>query len=107
MKRKAAFAVEEDPETGEAVLGTESSASMSLPPELGRERRKSWRRSASDFVSDSESVHLGSVLEVIGQSKKEDSLLTIVAGEHDDNEEVWKPCKDSGTKFRLFVLKGK
>jgi hypothetical protein len=107
MKRKAAFAAEEDPETGEAVLGTESSASFFLSPEQSRERRKSWRRSGSDFVRDSESFHLGSALDVIRQSKNEETLLTIIAGEHDDNAEVWKECKNSGTKFRLFALKGR
>jgi hypothetical protein len=107
MKRKPAFAEEEDPETGEAVLGTESSASFSLSPEQSRERRKTWRRSASDFVSDSESLYLGSLLDVLKQSKEEEPLLTIVAGEHDDNPtaEAWKECENSGTKFRLFPIK--
>ncbi|KAF8848153.1 hypothetical protein BDZ45DRAFT_811008 [Acephala macrosclerotiorum] len=109
MKRKPAFAEEEDPETGEAVLGTESSASFSLSPEQSRERRKTWRRSASDFVSDSESSYLGSLLDVLKQSKEEESLLTIVAGEfeHDDTPtaEAWKECENSGTKFRLFPIK--
>ena len=71
MKRKAAFVEEEHPETGEAVLGTESSASIFLTPEQSRERRKTWRRSDSDFASDSESTHLGTVLNVIEQSKDE------------------------------------
>jgi hypothetical protein len=106
MKRKAAFAEEEDPETGEAVIGTESSASIFLSPEESRERRKSWRRSGSDFINDSDVLQLGTALDVIKKSRKEGSLLTIVAGEHDDNEEVWKECKESGMKFRLFVLKG-
>jgi hypothetical protein len=106
MKRKAAFLEEEDPETGEAVLGTESSASIFLSPEESRERRKSWRRSGSDFVSDSESTHLGTVLNVIEEWKSKEAYLTVIAGEHEDNVEVWKECKSAGTKFRLFALKG-
>jgi hypothetical protein len=107
MKQKPAFAEEEDPETGEAVLGTASSASISLSPEESRERRTSWRRSASDFVSDSESVYLGPLLDVLKQSKHEESLLTVVAGENDDTGEAWKECENSGTKFRLFPIKGR
>ena len=107
MKRKAAFVEEEDSKTGEAVLGTESSASIFLPPEQSSERRKTWRRSGSDFVSDLDSTHLGTVLNVVEQSKNEGGLLTVVAGEHEDNAEVWKECKNAGTKFRLFALKGR
>ena len=106
MKRKAAFAEEEDPETGEAVAGTESSASFSLSPEQNRERRKMWRKSASDFVNGSEAVRLGSVLDLLKQRKEGVALLTIVAGEHDDHERAWKECEDSGRKFRLFRVKG-
>jgi hypothetical protein len=107
MKRKPspAFAEEEDPETGEAVLGTSSHASLSLSPEQSHERRKTWRRSASDFASDLQSIHLGSAFDVIKQSAG-GGLLTLVAGDHDDNGEVWKECQNSGTKFRLFPLKG-
>ncbi|PMD58545.1 uncharacterized protein K444DRAFT_614309 [Hyaloscypha bicolor E] len=105
MKRKAAFVEEEGLETGEAVLGTESSASIFLPPGQSSERRKTWRRSGSDFVSDLESTHLGTVLNVVEQSKNEGGLLTVVAGEHEDNAEVWEECKNAGTKFRLFALK--
>jgi hypothetical protein len=97
---------EEDPETGEAVLGTESSASIVLSPEQSRERRKVWRRSDSDFASDSKSTHLGTVLNVIEELKGQESLLTVVAGEYEDNAEVWKECKNAGTKFRLIALKG-
>lgn len=107
MKRKAAFVEEEDSKTGEAVLGTESSASIFQPPEQSSERRKTWRRSGSDFVSDLDSTHLGTVLNVVEQSKNEGGLLTVVAGEHEDNAEVWKECKNAGTKFRLFALKGR
>jgi hypothetical protein len=106
MKRKAAFVEEEDSKTGEVVLGTESSASIFLPPEQSSEQRKTWRRSGSDFVSDLESTHLGTVLNVVEQSKNEGGLLTVVAGEHEDNAEVWEECKNAGTKFRLFALKG-
>ena len=109
MKRKAAFVEEEDPKTGEAVLGTESSASIFLSPEQSRERRKVWRRSDSDFTSDSKSTHLGTVLNVIEELKGQESLLTVVAGEYEDNAdiaEVWKECKNAGTKFRLIALKG-
>jgi len=107
MKQKPAFAEEEDPETGEAILGTTNSSSFSLPPEQSRERRKSWRRSASDFVSHSESVYLGSLLDLLNQSKHEEPLLTIVAGENDDTADAWKECENSGTKFRLFPIKGR
>ena len=106
MKRKPAFAEEEDPETGEAVLGTENSASFSLSPEQGRERRRMWRKSASDFVSDSEAVHLGSVLNLLKQRQEGDGQLTIVAGDHDDHEKAWKECENLGRKFRLFRVKG-
>lgn len=108
MERKPspAFAEEEDPETGEAVLGTSSHASLFLSPEQSHERRKTWRRSASDFASDLQSIHLGSALDVIKQSGEGGSLLTLVAGDHEDNVEVWKECQNSGTKFRLFPLRG-
>lgn len=105
MKPQPAFAEEEDPKTGEAVLGTENSASFSSLPEQSSKRRKIWRNSESNFTSDSESLHLGLLLDVLKQPKQ-DALLTIVAGEHDDNEEVWKECEKSGGKFRLFPLKG-
>lgn len=110
MKRKveAAFAAEEDPETGEAVLGTESRASIFSPADeqSSSEKRKSWRKSDSDFASDAESTHLGTVLDVIEELKGRNTFLTVLAGDHEDNAEVWKECKNAGTKLRLFALKG-
>jgi len=106
MKRKPAFIEEEDPETGEAVLGTETSASFFLSAEQNRERRRMWRKSASDFVSDSEAVHLGSILDLLKQRQEKDGLLTIVAGVHDDDEKAWRECENSGGKFRLISGKG-
>lgn len=107
MKRKAAFAEEEDPITGEAILGTETSASFSLSPEQDRERRRKWRKSASDFVmTDSDSVYLGPMLNMIKQAKEHDDLVTIVGGEYEDHEEVWKECQNVGSKFRYFSPKG-
>src|ERR1700759_4790637 len=98
MKRKPAFAADEDPITGEAIYGTESSSSFSLSPEQSRERRRSWRKSDSDFVSDSESSYLGSLLHVLQQLKGKSLVTTIVAGENEDTTEAWKECENSGTK---------
>lgn len=106
MKRKPAFVEEEDPETGEALLGTESSASFSLSPEQSREKRKSWRKSGSDFMSDSKSEYLGSVLDALKQSQGEETVVTIVTGKYEDNAEVWRECENSGIKYRLFPSNG-
>ena len=66
---------------------------------------KIWR-SASEFTSDLQSIHLGSALDVIKQLGEGGNLLTLLAGDHEDNAEVWKECQNSGTQFRLFPLKG-
>lgn len=58
-------------------------------------------------MGDSISRDLGPMLEVLElHGKKRNELLTIVAGEHEDNAEVWKKCQDSGVKFRMFPLQG-
>lgn len=108
MKRKPepATAGDEDPETGEVIVGTEHSASISESPEDKPERRKKWRRSSSDFHNDCTSKYLGSVLDVIIEAKKGE-MLSIVAGKHDDNGEVWKECEKLGFKYRAFYTEGK
>lgn len=109
MKRKAEPAsVEEEVEdirTGDIIRKAANSASITSSSDQS-ERRRQWRKSDLDFKSGSASKFLGPMLEVIGQGKEEE-MLTIMAGEHEDNQEVWRDCEKSGRKYRAFYHVGK
>lgn len=112
MKRKAEPASveeeDEDPKTGEVFLKAGERASITSSSDQF-ERRSKWRKSDLDFRRGSASKYLGSILDVIGQAKeaKEGEMFTILAGEHEDNQNVWKECEKLGRKYRAFYLAGK
>jgi hypothetical protein len=110
MKRKSQSACVEDvdPQTEEPILGTQSSASISPPAHESHLRRKIWRKSGQHLYECRDSEDLGLVLDVI--SKTDQEILTVIAGEHEDNKEVWEECqrasRESGKKLRVFNLPG-
>lgn len=109
MKRKAEPATleveEEDPRTGDFRRGAVATASITSSSDQF-ERRRQWRKSDLDFKSGSASKYLGPMLAVIGQAK-EGEMLTILAGDYEDNMNVWQACEKSGRKYRAFYLGGK
>jgi hypothetical protein len=108
MKRNAEPASleeeEEDPRTGDIRRKAAASASITSSSDQF-ERRRKWRKSDLDFQTGSASKSLGSMLEIIGLAK-EGEMLTVLAGEHEDNAKVWKDCEKSGRKYRVFYLVG-
>jgi hypothetical protein len=111
MKRKAEPASieeeEEDPKTGEILLKPGESASITSSPDQ-YERRRQWRKSDLDFQSGSASEPLGSMTEVISEANlPEGEIFTVLAGEYDDNVEVWKECERLGRQYRAFYFAGK
>ncbi len=95
-----------DSETEEIIQGTQNSASIFSSFEQASERRRVWRKSQGKFYECQESKFLGSVLDIISQSREED-FLTINAGKHDDNPAVWKDCEESKKKHRIFYWPGR
>jgi hypothetical protein len=110
MKRKVQSASVEDvdPQTEEPILGTSNSASISPPAEESHSRRKAWRQSGQHLYECRDSEDLGLVLDVL--SNADQDILTIIAGEHDDNGAVWAPfeaaAKKSGKRHCVFYLSG-
>jgi hypothetical protein len=108
MKRKAEPASleeeEEDPKTGDILRKSAASSSITSSSDQF-ERRRKWRKSDLDFQSGSAAKALGSMLEVIDQAK-EGQMLTVLAGEHEDNADIWQECEKLGRKYRAFYLVG-
>lgn len=111
MKRKVQSACVEDadPQTEEPIFGTQSSASTSPSAQESHLRRKTWRKSGQQHIYECrDSEDLGSVLDLISQTDQD--VLTILAGAHDDNAEIWAECESSarksGKKHRFFYLQG-
>jgi hypothetical protein len=111
MKRKVQSACVEDtdPQTEEPIPSTQNSASISPSAQESYLRRKLWRESGQQHIYECrDSQDLGPVLDMISQSDQE--ILTIIAGLHDDNAEIWAECeasaRKSGKKYRIFYLQG-
>jgi hypothetical protein len=111
MKRKlpSAYLEEVDPFTEQPIPSTQNSASISPPALESHIRRKIWRKSGEQHLYECrDSEDLGSVLDVI--SKTDQDMLTVIAGEHDDDEEIWEEChrvaRDGGKKLRVFHWPG-
>jgi hypothetical protein len=111
MKRKlhSAYLEDVDPHTEEPIPSTQNSASISPPAHESQLRRKIWRKSGEQHLYECrDSEDLGSVLDVI--AKTDQDILTIIAGEHDDNE-VWEEChrvsREKRKRLRVFYLPGK
>jgi|SRR5450432_776812 hypothetical protein len=101
-----AFVEEVDPKTEEPITGTKNSASFSPPASESREQRKFWRKSGQHVNECQESKCLGPMLETISQHNDPDNLLTIVAGKHPDNEQVWKECETLSKRYRVLFYDG-
>jgi hypothetical protein len=111
MKRKlqSAYLEDVDPRTEEPIRSTRNSASIFPSAHESHLRRKKWRKSGEQHLFECrDSEDLGSVLDVI--SKTKENILTIIAGEYDDNKEVWEECekasREQGKKLRIFYWHG-
>jgi|SRR5277367_3127878 len=111
MKRnlQSAYLEDVDPRTEEPIPSTQNSASISPPALESQLQRRIWRKSGEQHLFEyRDSEDLGSVLDVI--SKTNDEILTVIAGEHDDNKEVWEECerasKEEGKRLRVFYWPG-
>ncbi|KAK2623706.1 hypothetical protein QTJ16_006887 [Diplocarpon rosae] len=95
---------EEDPATGEARPNTRASASYSARKERGAEQdRGRRRRSKSPLLLYMQSKHLGPVQDVAAWNSH---ALTIAAGEHEDNAEVWREVGGRVVFFKDRVITG-
>src|SRR4051812_30878892 len=104
MKRRAKPAAmdEEDLVTGEARPNTRTIASIFSPTKgsfpLQRIQRRKPRLPTLGYM---QSMPLGSIQDAVSINS-DGGLLTILAGEHDDNHRVWK---ESG-RHRVFFYPG-
>lgn len=112
MKRKAESAYIEDMDSGtEQVLeDTRLNASIFLPAEGSRARRRARQSLDKDNVQSSHwSRSLGPLLNLLQEHapKQDEELLTILAGKYHDNAAVWKDCELAMKNCRVFYFAGK
>ncbi|PVH81400.1 hypothetical protein DL98DRAFT_587589 [Cadophora sp. DSE1049] len=104
MKRQARPAAMEDAdsETGEAIPNTRTDASIfSQTKEPTSPKSSSKRKRKASTLDNMQSVYKGPIVDIVTETF--DGLLTILAGEHDDNHLVWR---QSG-KHRVFFCPDK
>lgn len=112
MKRKAESAHIGDVDSGtEQVLeDTRLNASIFLPAEGSRARRRARQSLDKDNVQSTHwSRSLGPMLNLLQEHapKQDEELLTILAGKYHDNAAVWKDCEVAMTNCRVFYFAGK
>ncbi|CAL3970172.1 unnamed protein product [Diplocarpon coronariae] len=100
---KPAEVEEEDPATGEPRPNTRTSASYSARKERRLEQDQAWRKSNLPLLPYMQSKHLGPVQEATARNNR---TLTIAAGEHEDNQEVWREVGGRVVFFKDRVING-
>lgn len=91
-----------DPETDEAIPNTRTDASIfSQTKEPTTPKSAPKRKRNASTLNHMQSVYKGLIVDIVPESF--DGLLTILAGEHDDNDIVWRK---SG-KHRVFFCADK